>query len=287
MNNLDRRLADLNPLPAQDVADASRSAEATALLHRILTLRTEPRARSGSRPWRRMRGSRTPHLVAAALAAVLAGVWVWSLATSGTTIPVITGPRMNLVAFTTRGDDIVARITDPLAAADELTAVFEAHGLDIHVQALAVSPSLVGTIVYGDVDTVRSLHEGRCLGGGTACWVGLVIPAGFSGEAHVAVGRAASSGETFASSADAFGPGEALHCSGILGGSATSAVPRLDAKGLTAEWEAGGKRTQSPPEGYVVGGTGLDPATVLLDVVPEPLDSDAFRDYLAAANRGC
>jgi hypothetical protein len=37
----------------------------------------------------------------------------------------------------------------------------------------------------------------------------------------------------------------------------------------------------------VVGGTALDPTSVLLDVVPEPLDTAAFRDHVAAADRGC
>jgi hypothetical protein len=286
MNDLDRRLADLNPFRAEDVADADRSAEATALLHRILS--SETRSSVRTRPRRLMQVSRGPRLVAAALAAALAGLWVWSLATSGTTTPPTAGARMRLVAFTTRGEDVVARITDPLAAADELTAVFEAHGLDIRVQTLAVSPSLVGTIVYNDVEAVRSLHSGPCLsGGGTTCEVGLVIPADFSGEANVAVGRAAAPGEAFSSSADAFGAGETLHCSGILGASAASAVPVLEAKGITAEWMTGGERTKNPPGGYVVGGTALDATTVLLDVVPRPPDSDAFRAYLAAADNGC
>jgi hypothetical protein len=183
----------------------------------------------------------------------------------------------------------VARITDPLAAADQLTAVFHEHGLDIRVKALPVSPSLVGTIVFSDIDVIRSLHAGRCFtGGGTSCPVGLVIPADFAGEGNVVVGRAARSGETYGSSADAFGNGEALHCSGILGRPAADAIPILRKKGLTPQWMTGGQRTgPNPPDGYVVGGVPLSSTAVLLDTVPEPLATPEFRHYEALANRGC
>lgn len=72
-------------------------------------------------------------------------------------------------------NEITARITDPLAAASQLSAVFERRGLNITVGAIPVSPSLVGTIVYSDVPSTRSLHEGTGLGGGTSCEVGSVI----------------------------------------------------------------------------------------------------------------
>src|SRR5439155_25004478 len=81
------------------------------------------------------------------------------------------------------GDDIVARITDPTAPAEQLTVVFQARGLDIHVQTLPVSPSLVGTLVYSDVNSIQDLQTGNCLqGGGGGCWIGLVIPADFTGS---------------------------------------------------------------------------------------------------------
>lgn len=222
---------------------------------------------------------------AAITVGVVAAVAFWPGA--GTT----TAPAMRLVAFTTtEGDEIVARITHPDAPASDLTAVFQAHGLNIHVKTLPVSPSLVGTIVYSDADIIRSLHEGTCLtGGGGGCVVGLVFPSDFAGEANVAVGRAASRAETYASSAEVFGPGEALHCAGILGQPAVDALPALRSSGLTPEWMRGGQRTDdpSPPSGYVIGGVALSSTTVLLDVSSQPLDTQEFHAYMETANTGC
>lgn len=290
MNDIDRRLADWNPVRAEDVVDAGHSVEANALLKRILTqpMATTPRLRWSHRKvaarlvW-------AAGLAATIVATVVIAVILWPAGTSRTPTR-INPPQAQLVAFTTQGEDIVAEITDPLAAADQLTAVFQAHGLNIHVQTLPVSPSLVGTIVYSDVPIIRSLHAGKCLsGGGTSCEVGLVIPADFAEEANVAVGRAGQPGETFASSADVFGSGEILHCSGILGQPAASAVSVLQEKGVTAAWMVNGQRIEdpTPPDGYIVGGTALSSTTVLLDTSPEPLNTPEFQNYKAAANEGC
>jgi hypothetical protein len=197
--------------------------------------------------------------------------------------------NVRFVVFTTEDNKITARITDPLAAAGQLSAVFQQHGLNITVKAIPVSPSLVGTIVYSDVPSIRSLHEGTCLGGGTRCEVGIVIPADFHGQANVVVGRAAQRNERFRSSADVFGPGEVLHCSGILGNPVADAIPVLQRKSLTVRWlaAAGPTTTGSPPSGYVVSGTALSSSTVLLDVSPEPHDTADFRTFQALANQGC
>jgi hypothetical protein len=198
-------------------------------------------------------------------------------------------PNVRLVVFTTEDNKITARITDPLAAAGQLSAVFQQHRLNITVRAIPVSPSLVGTIVYSDVPSIRSLHEGTCLGGDTSCEVGIVIPADFHGQANVVVGRAAQANETFRSSADVFGPGEVLHCSGTLGRPGADAIPVLQRKSLTVRWvaAAGPTTTGSPLSGYVVSGTALSSSTVLLDVTPEPLNTLDFRSFQALANRGC
>jgi hypothetical protein len=218
--------------------------------------------------------------------AVLGVVALWP---KGTRTPDSLEPNVRLVVFTTEYTKTIARITDPLAAADQLSAVFQQHGLNITVRAIPVSPSLVGTIVYSDVPSIRSLHEGTCLGGGTSCEVGIVIPADFHGQANVVVGRAAQANETFRSSADVFGPGEVLHCSGILGNPVADAIAVLQRKSLTVRWlaAAGPTTTGSPPSGYVVSGTALSSSTVLLDVTPEPLDTADFRSFQVLANKGC
>jgi hypothetical protein len=227
-------------------------------------------------------------IMATALAIALLGVV--ALWPKGTRTPNSLEPNVRLVVFTTEDNKITARITDPLAAAGQLSAVFQQHRLNITVRAIPVSPSLVGTIVYSDVPSIRSLHEGTCLGGGTSCEVGIVIPGDFHGQANVVVGRAAQTNETFRSSADVFGPGEVLHCSGILGRPVADAIPVLQRRSLTVRWlaaAAGPTTTGSPPSGYVVSGTALSSSTVLLDVTPELLDTPDFRSFQALANQGC
>ncbi len=226
-------------------------------------------------------------IMATALAIALLGVV--ALWPKGTRTPNSLEPNVRLVVFTTEDNKITARITDPFAATGQLSAVFEEHGLNITVRAIPVSPSLVGTILYSDVPSIRSLHDGTCLGGGTSCEVGIVIPGDFHGQANVVVGRAAQTNETFRSSADVFGPGEVLHCSGILGRPVADAIPLLQRMSLMVRWlaAAGPTTTGSPPSGYVVSGTALSSNTVLLDVTPEPLDTPDFRSFQALANQGC
>ena len=299
MNDLDRQVSQLNPAKAEDFLDAGGSAEAIALLERILA--DQPGSVPARGRHRRRVGVQTRWAVglvaAAAVAALIVALWPFTgpspsptRAIGGRETPL---SAVRLVVFTRKGNDIVARITDPTAPADQLTAVFRADGLDIHVETLPVSPSLVGTIVYSDVNTIQDLQTDDCLqGGGGACWIGLVIPADFTGSGNVAVGRAAAAGETYDSSAEVFGAGEILHCSGILAEPVATALPKLESMGLSVRWQfdsGDGTLTNesSPPDGYVTGGTGLSSTAVLLEVAPEVPGTDAFHNYEAAANRGC
>jgi len=200
---------------------------------------------------------------------------------------------VELVAFSRSGGNIVAAITDPLAAASQLDAVFRSHGIDISVQVLPVSPSLVGSIVSVSSPTsvnIAPIHAGACLAGGTQCVVRLVIPEGFHGPADVSVGRAAQPGEHYASADDSFGPGEALHCSGILNNTVRFATQALNAKGLTAEWRIEGVSpshdvNNPPASDYVVDGTPISATTVMLWIAPHAYQ--AGNQFLHNAQTGC
>jgi hypothetical protein len=231
----------------------------------------------------------TRALAAAGVAvAILAATLSVVLTRAGT--PATHAARSSVVLFSTRGGDIVARITDPNAAAAQLTAAFEAHGLNIHVNAVPSSPSVVGTIVYSDGPEVSALRSGACIAGGFTCEVGLVIPADFTGEANVTVGRAAAPGEVYESSDDVFGPGEALHCTGLAGALVSRAIPILQAKGLDVRWDtATATDVANPPlDGYVIDGTALSSSQVLLNIAASPLpDTSNVRAVQAAENQGC
>jgi len=195
---------------------------------------------------------------------------------------------MHLVNFTVRHGDIIARITDPDAAASQLTAVFRAYGLNVAVNAVPVSPSLVGTIVFSQVSAVRTLWKPGCTG---SCPVGLVFPANFTSSGQIVVGRAAKPSEKYESMSDSFAPGEALHCSGLLGQPASTAAPVLRKLGLHASWWAlapnGTGHRQRTPAGYITDGTPISATQVSLDTRPAVPHTSDYRSWVSQLNRGC
>ena len=72
---------------------------------------------------------------------------------------------------------------------------FSAHHFDIAVSEVPVSPALVGSIVTVEISrpftsshNIVSEIKGPCRNGARGCTDGLVLPARFSGSAHVFVG---------------------------------------------------------------------------------------------------
>jgi hypothetical protein len=293
---LDRALAAQNPAPLDQLTDSADWPESVALLAQVL-------ADGGGdvRPVRLDVRRRRIRVVAVAAAAVLVMAGIVTVSHRGTQAPPTrsaekrygsTIPGASLVDFSTESNgDVVARITNPDAAASQLDAVFAAHHLDISVSVVPVSPSLVGTIVFNDEpsgENIQPIQAGSCLAGGTQCWVGLIIPAGFTGRADVTVGRAAKPGETYESADSPFGPGEALHCAGVFNQPVSTAAPVVAAKGLTVEWRVGNSTTNltSAPAGdYVVNGIPISSTTVMLMVQPTPLAANT--PDLVEANSGC
>ncbi len=257
-----RVLADLRPVDADRVDEWFPASQRETLLHEI-TGAARP-ASSGSPRGRRLqrrsgRRSRSSHVrpralfsVAGALA-VVAVVLVLGLGSA-----VQPQPARAAVAFSSAANgDIIATITDPFAAETQLDAAFAAHGFHITVSLVPVSPSLVGTVVYmsddGGSGQIESLEGGSCVTGGGGCPVGLKIPAAFTGQGYITLGRPAQSGETYESAASAFATGEALHCSGLLGAQVGAAMPVLDAHKLTVvQWRVGQQVVSTAPaENYI------------------------------------
>src|SRR4029077_19907236 len=67
----------------------------------------------------------------------------------------------------------------------------------------------------------------------------------FTGRAYIPLGRPARPGEQYESQASAFAPGEALHCSRLLGARVATALPVLQAHELTVTWRENTTRTAS------------------------------------------
>jgi hypothetical protein len=190
-----------------------------------------------------------------------------------------------------------ATITDPTASAAEMQASFAQHGFDISVYLKPVSPSFVGSIPAeptssNQIDPIWG-PEGSCFypGGGTRCQIGIRIPLDFNGSAAIVVGRAAEPGEVYVSSNDAFAPGEALHCSGVLGLTVADAQPILAKLGVTVIWRTGG---DDPPQGADPSTIGdqfitdavayAAPSTEMITVGPQPIEPGAYQRSL---EHGC
>jgi hypothetical protein len=212
------------------------------------------------------------------------------------------------ISFATEGNYLVAVIKDPQADADELRAAFAQHGLDISLQLVPVSPSMVGKFVYeGDSGTdtgppIETLFDdsAECTTPGSlSCPIGLRIPLDFTGHAELSLGRAADSGEDYATTNDAFAPGEALHCSELRGMTVHGALPVLEQLSVTAVWRSNDQSIDRVD--------GIDPATIagqyVTDALPlapgqvyvwasteqptEPEPGTPLADYFARLERGC
>lgn len=269
-------VARLASVQDEDLAAAARSPAGRDLFESIVA----PPARAGRRRARAPRFAlAVPALaIVAAVAATLAGV--------------ATQPAAAGIDFETRGGYIVATVTDPDATASQLRAAFAERGLDIELELVAASPSLVGTVVMdggSGSGRIRTLHAGRCMTPGGGCPVGLAIPLDFEGHAELALGRAAREGERFVSSGDALAPGEPLHCSGVRGMRVARAQEVIERRGLRASWRLHDEAAVSPAvaaNAFVADATPVAPGEVLIGITrrpPEPLSAH----YERALAAGC
>jgi len=107
------------------------------------------------------------------------------------------------VSFTADGDQIVARITDPEASAQEMTAAFAAEGLDITVVLVPADPELVGRVVMtstsdwrdGQISDINP-EPGCRTAAGAPCPSTVEVPVDFTATGEVAIGRAPRPGES-------------------------------------------------------------------------------------------
>jgi hypothetical protein len=154
--------------------------------------------------------------------------------------PVVVGPpAAQALSFTRHGRYVTVIVRNPLAGPAAYRAELARHHLRITLRLLPVSPSLVGTVVYigqsGGADITPITARGRCWtgGGGSACPVGVRIPAGFLGTAQIVFGRAARPGERYASTTSAFAPGEVMHGMRVRGLTVAQVLALLRARRVT------------------------------------------------------
>lgn len=278
-------LWELRPAEADDVDDWFSPAERQALLREIMNV-----ARPARRPapvasrTRRPRRYRLLVPAASALTAAAAAAVILISSPAGT-------DAAHAVSFRNAADgEIIATVTNPLAAKKTLDSEFASHGLHINVSLVPVSPSLVGTVVYtsddGGADAIQPLQNGSCVTGGGGCPIGLKIPANFTGQGYITLGRAAQSGEGYDSTASAFAPGEALHCSGLFGAKVSDASAVLQAHGLTVvQWRASNQIVSSTPASNYI--WQIDPVTATTVRVWTEPTPPAATSASNAYNAGC
>jgi hypothetical protein len=214
-----------------------------------------------------------------------------------------TSPAGAGIEFERRNGYLVARVVDLRADPDAMRAKFREHGLDIDLELVPVSPSLVGEIVASSESSPGIQHlsdRGRGCPQETRCGpIGLRIPLGWDGEAEITLGREARASEGYVSAGDAFASGEALHCvTGVVGATVTAARGVLDRRRLDAIWHADEKidgamvgRIVESPAGIenwiVVHAIPASPGSVHVFAEQTAPAGATFRSFRDRLNAGC
>jgi hypothetical protein len=216
MQPIEQALARANPVPAEEPGCGAGSAQAQALLGRILATRPDEgrdhtagtRIAAKRLPTRKARAGIGLAVGGAVAAAAIAIPVLGSGAVPGRTGAQSHAPARlhpaglpaHLVDFTRSHGSLVVKITDPDSPVSQLNAIFREHGLHIKINVIPVPPELVGTIIYSDVPAARELQAGSCqMNESGRCWIGFVLPPGFTGSGNLTIGRAARPGEHYQS----------------------------------------------------------------------------------------
>ena len=174
-------------------------------------------------------------------------------------------------------NEVIASISNRNDAAGQLESVFKLHHFNVGLEEVPSSPSQVGSIlavrpsaaVAGEKAVLREM-PGPCAGGAPGCIDAIALPSRYPGSAEVLLGRPAKAGEAYFGSPNLFGPGQMLHCSGLLGKTVSTALPTLRGLHVNVVWDVGHSRRggATTPSGslYVVGGNALSATSVSIHV---------------------
>lgn len=177
------------------------------------------------------------------------------------------------------------RFVELAEGTQQVEAELAALGLDVTLDFVAVSPSLVGSLVAtagggaGEVYVVEPGGVPR-----------LSIPIVFEPSLALTIGRPALPGEAYVSSPalGAEAPGEALHCAGVFNMPAAAAAAVLAERGLIAEWRNERNEVTEVGTGYVVNATPKTAGEVIMWTASQPLPADVRPDHVVEfLSSGC
>lgn len=276
------QISDIRPISDTEAARAVSPETLGDLAERITSTPVHHRPPSvrwaAQRPWR-------PGIALAAGLAVAVLV-ATTIGDAGTKVgPVNLGPASaQALSFTTQGRFIVVIVRNPLADPARYRAEFAAHHLNVKLQMVPVSPSLVGALVAFGGDSITQIKPitavGKCYtdGGSNVCPVGVRIPTNYAGSADLVFGRAAQPGEQYVSGGPATAPGEVTHGLRFKGRTVATVLALLRARHVTVpqyRWQTGNyakvlRPDQVPASWHVYNAIPWAPGQILLFVGPNP-----------------
>jgi hypothetical protein len=248
-----RGLDPLGSTPAT-VSGQTRHAFAEAIMASMAELSTEPLRPRRYVPSRRLVVAGT--LAAAGVLLVTGAPW---------------SQPSRALAFTDEGDYFVVRVLDVEADADQYNEEFEHYGLDIELQVVPVSPSLVGTDVGGTFS-----EEATGIVIEHAPVPVLRIPHDFRGKAAIMLGRAAQPDEQYDVAGQIDGRGEPLAGLKWRNETVSDVREQLARRNTVIEDfrffdnDRSKARHGVPDDWYVTEGVPWKPGEVLLWVSPHP-----------------
>jgi hypothetical protein len=189
------------------------------------------------------------------------------------------------------------RLANVLADPEAIRQALRRRGLNVTIQFIPASPSLVDKEVAshqtpGGDDRVRWRYHRRS--SVEQDLVSVRVPLDYHGELGIAIGRRVRPGEHYQSAAvSAQLPGEALHCAEVEGKRIRDILPVLEQRHLRARWHITTPTGRFVPleqvlDWWVAGTTPWAPGEVMISAAPEQPDlSGLDPDHLALMRRGC
>lgn len=177
------------------------------------------------------RQRRTNRLRLSAVAALVA------LVAGGLLVARDSKPAAAGVRVTHEAGAIVVRLVDVEYRPDVIEKATAAAGLEVHVNAVATGPSLVGRFVRADAS--ERLDAVGLLGRSGASFTGFRVPVDWHGRLDLEVGKPAR-GAPYDVFPNAVSTGEPLACAGVVGARAADAARLVRDADVSASWHLDG-----------------------------------------------